>query len=134
MSWTRKVFISHRWGKDEYDTIKKWLDRPNYYHFADYSISVDKKIEGLSDSKLKEAIAEQIIQCSVFIVPAAMYVAYSDWIQFEIDTALEYEKPILAVIPNGQQKTPNYVTNNATLIVGWRATSIIDGITQLTQR
>lgn len=133
MSWTRKVFISHRWGKDDYDKIKEWLDRPNYYHFADYSISVDKKIEGLSDSELKEAIVEQIRQCSVFIVPTAMYVAYSDWIQFEIDTAREYEKPILAVTPNGQERESCYVINNAALIVGWRAGSVIDGITRLTK-
>lgn len=133
MSWTRKVFISHRWGKDDYDKIKEWLDRPNYYHFADYSISVDKKIEGLSDSDLKEAIAEQIRQCSVFIVPTAIYVAYSDWIQFEIDTARKYKKPILAVTPNGQERESCYVINNATLVVGWRANSVIDGITQLTK-
>ena len=98
MSWTRRIFISHRWSYDEYDKIKNWLDTAPYYSFADCSISVDKKLEGLNNIKLKEAIAEHIRQCSVFIVPTAMYAAHSEWMQFEIDTAVAMNKPILAII------------------------------------
>jgi len=132
MSWTRRIFISHRWSKPEYDKIKKWLDEATYYSFADCSISVDKRLDDMPDEELKKAIAEHIRQCSVFIVPTAMYVNYSDWIQFEIDTAVEMKKPILAVNPQGQEKRSKYVTDNATKEVGWRSDSVVKAIKELT--
>ena len=132
MSWTRRIFISHRWTYDEYNRIKDWLENAPYYSFADCSISVDKRLEGLNDQELEKAIAEHIRQCSVFIVPTAMYAAYSKWMHFEIDTAVAMEKPILAVTPLGQEREAEYVTRNATLRVGWRQESIINGIKNLT--
>jgi hypothetical protein len=133
MSWTRRIFISHCWDYSEYDTLKEWLDNAKYYQFADCSISVDKKLVGLNDSELTEAIKEHIRQCSVFIVPTAMYVNYSDWIQFEINTAVEMGKPILAVTPWGQKKESKIVKENATKVVGWNQNSVIAGIKELTK-
>ena len=133
MSWTRRIFISHRWSYSEYDKLKEWLDTAPYYSFADCSISVDKKLEGLNDSELADAIAEHIRQCSVFIVPTAMYVNYSNWIQFEIETAVKMNKPILAVTPWGQEKESQIVKDNATKIVGWNQNSVINGIKELTK-
>lgn len=133
MSGTRRIFISHRWNYNEYNKLKEWLDTAQYLAFADCSISVDKKLTGLNDSELAEAIKEHIRQCSVFIVPTAMYVNYSDWIQFEIDTAIKMNKPILAVTPWGQEKESKIVKDNATKIVGWNQSSVINGIKELTK-
>ena len=133
MSWTRRIFISHCWSYNEYDRLKEWLDTAKYYAFADCSISVDKKLEGLNNSELADAITEHIRQCSVFIVPTAMYVNYSDWIQFEIETAVKMSKPILAVTPWGQEKESKIVKDNATKIVGWNQSSVINGIKELTK-
>ena len=134
MSILRKVFISHCWDyDDDYSTIKSWLDNALYYSFSDYSISREKKILGFNNLELKKAIAEQIRQCSVFIVPTAVYASCSNWVNFEIDTAVRMGKPILAVIPWGQKHNSVKVTTCADKIVGWNSNSVIEGIKDLTK-
>jgi len=133
MSWNRRVFISHCWSYDTaYNTIKGWLDDAPYYTFTDGSITTDKALTGLTDEQLAQAIKERIRQCSIFVVPTGMYCNGSDWITFEVNTAAAMGKPILAVKPWGQEKNAKIVTDNATLIVGWNSSSVIDGIKKLT--
>ncbi|MFI3300550.1 MAG: TIR domain-containing protein [Candidatus Gastranaerophilales bacterium] len=133
MSWNRKIFISHCWSYDDaYETIKGWLETAQYYSFADYSISMDQKLVGLTESQLKLAIAERIRQCSIFIVPTGMYCNGRDWIEYEIKTAKNMGKPILAVRPRGQEKNSRLVIDNADKIVGWNQKSVIEGVKVLT--
>lgn len=134
MSRLRKIFISHCWDYDnDYNTIKTWLDNALYYTFSDYSISIEKKLLGLNNSELKTAIAEQIRQCSVFIVPTAVYSSCSDWVKFEVQTAVNMGKPILAVVPWGQKHNSVLVTTCADKTFGWNSNSVIDGIKELTK-
>ncbi len=133
MSNTRNIFISHRWYSNEYDKIKEWLENAPYYKFSDYSITVEKRLEELSDKELEEKIAERIKRCSVFIVPTSMRIYHSKWMQFEIDTAVKAEKPIVAVTPNGQEREAIYVTRNATTKVGWRSDSVLNAVIELTK-
>jgi hypothetical protein len=60
-----------------------------------------------------------------------MYVAYSDWIQTEIDIALEMGKPILGIVPWGSQRIPQAVQDVAEEIVGWNTDSIVGMIRQI---
>ena len=134
MANIKKVFISHCWDyENDYDTIKDWINNAPYYEFYDYSISADKKLVGLSDYDLANAIKEQIRQCSVFIVPTAVYSSYSEWVKFEINAAVVMQKPILAINPWGQQHYSVIVTTHANKIVGWNSKSVIDGIKELTR-
>ena len=57
-----------------------------------------------------------------------MYATYSDWIDFEIDTAIDYSKYIIGVKPWGQQRIPTKVSNNANIMVGWNESSVINAI------
>jgi hypothetical protein len=57
-----------------------------------------------------------------------MYVAYSEWIDYEIDTALDLGKPIIGVRPWGQERTPSKVTDNADVVVGWNSSSVIQAV------
>ena len=57
-----------------------------------------------------------------------MYVAYSRWIDFEINTALSICKPIIGVRPWGQERVPLIVQNYSTVLVGWNQKSIVDAI------
>ena len=134
MSKLRKIFISHCWNYgDDYDTLKDWINNAPYYSFADYSISADKKLVGLTNRQLIDAIKERISQCSVFIVPTAVYSSCSDWLKFEVQTAGNMGKPILAVIPWGQRQNSVLVTTCADKTVGWNSSSVIEGIKELTK-
>ncbi len=134
MANIRKIFISHCWDyEDDYDKIKDWINNAPFYEFYDYSISADKKLVGLNDYELANAIKERIRQCSVFIVPTAVYSSCSEWVKFEIDIAVAMKKPILGVNPWGQQHYSVKVTTYANKIVGWNSKSVIDGIKELTR-
>lgn len=59
-----------------------------------------------------------------------MYVAYSEWIDFEIETALRYNKPIIGVRPRGQLRVPDAVSSNADIMVGWTRDGIVSAVRQ----
>lgn len=57
-----------------------------------------------------------------------MYVSYSYWIQTEIEIAKAYNKPIIGIIPWGNEKTPKAVSDAAKVVVGWNTDSIVNAI------
>ncbi len=127
----KNVFISHCWDyTDDYEKIKEWVDNIPRYNISDYSISAEKKLN-LTGQALANAIADRISHCSVFIVPTAIYSSYSDWVNFEIRTAVSMKKPILGVNPWAQQHYSQIVTTYADKIVGWQEKSVQDGVRAL---
>ena len=79
---------------------------------------------------LEGQLRNQIRPVNVVIILAGMYVAYSDWIQFEIDFAATINKPMIGVRPWGQQRTPVAVQDSVDEMVGWRTDSIVRAIRQ----
>ena len=130
------IFISHAWKySDDYNTIVSWLDRAKAngeLNWKDYSVPEhDPKFDPKTQTgkrALKEELKKQIAPASVVLVIAGMYVAYSDWIDFEIDTALDMEKYIVGIRPRGSEKTPRKVEDNADVMVNWNSKSLIDAI------
>ena len=57
-----------------------------------------------------------------------MYVDYSEWIDFEIETAKAYHKPIIGVKPWGQERTPLEVQEDADVMVGWNSASVVQAV------
>ncbi len=77
---------------------------------------------------LKAELKEQISPASKVIILAGMYAAYSDWIDYEINTAVSYNKYIIGVKPWGQERIPSKISNNADVMVGWNKDSVINAI------
>lgn len=133
---TYNIFISHAWKYTEhYNKIVQWLNEaqdegkltwknysvPEHDPLIDPNTTVGKK-------KLKEMLSNQIAPASKVIVLSGMYVAYSEWIEYEIDTAVSYSKYIIGVEPWGQERVPEKVKSNATVMVGWNKNSVINAI------
>lgn len=57
-----------------------------------------------------------------------MYAAHSDWINFEIETAINFGKTIIGVRPRGQERIPTIITQNAEIMINWNSKSLIDAI------
>ena len=133
------VFISHSWThSDHYDTLSSWIFEKNWsvekasLDLRDFSIPKDDPIHNApTEKKLKDAIYNQIGRSHVIVIPTGMYANYSKWIQKEIDGADEYEKPILAVNPWGQERKSSVVQSACRKLVGWNSKSVVDGIWQL---
>ena len=133
------IFISHAWAHSHhYDTLAEWIFMEKWsvgqasLQFLDYSIPKDNPVHNaVNDLQLKRAIFDKIARSHVIVIPSGMYATKSKWIQKEIDGALEYGKPILAVNPHGQQRKAGIVLNNSTKAVGWNKKPVINSIWEL---
>lgn len=133
---TYNIFISHAWKYSEhYNKIVQWLNEAQSegkLTWKNYSVpSHDPLIDPnttVGKNTLKQELKEQISPASKVIILAGMYVSYSDWIDFEIETAVEYKKYIIGVQPWGQQRIPTEVSSNANVMVSWNKNSVLNAI------
>ena len=51
-----------------------------------------------------------------------------NWIDYEIDTAVNYGKYIIGLKPWGQERIPQKISLNADIMVGWNRPSLISAI------
>jgi hypothetical protein len=133
---TYNIFISHAWKYTEhYNKIVQWLNEAQSegkFNWKNYSVPqhdplIDPNTQA-GKKKLKEELEGQIKPASIVIILSGMYAAYSDWIDFEIDTAVSYGKYIIGVKPWGQERIPTKVSNNADIMVGWNKSSVVDAV------
>lgn len=122
------IFISHSWDySSHYETVKSWIDDSNIT-VSNYSISEDKAFEPMRKYLLKQELRQQIALSSVVVVIAGGYVAYSEWLEYEIKTADELGKPILAIKPRGNVTWPSILNDcqNNIYRVNWDRKSFIN--------
>ena len=133
---TYNIFISHAWKYTEhYNKIVQWLNEAQAegkFNWKNYSVPQhDPLIDPntvIGKTKLKNSLEAQIKPASIVIILAGMYSAHSDWIDFEVDTAVSYEKYIIGVKPWGQERIPKKVSDNANVMVGWNKSSVVSAV------
>ena len=127
-----RVFISHAWDySGAYATVKGWLDDAKYFSWANYSVPPENALGGKTKKELQAGLSKQIAMSQVVIIISGMYVAHSDWIQYEIDEAKRMGKPIIGIKPWGSERTPQAVQDAANEMVGWNSASVVDAIRRL---
>jgi hypothetical protein len=129
MQKTYRLFISHSWAYgDAYEKIIKFFEEQNLDYY-DHSVPINDPIHtNGTDKELREAIDAKIKGTSCVIILAGVYSSYSKWIQKEVEIAVKYGKPIIAVEPWASEKTSQIVKDNATKIVKWQSKSVVDAI------
>lgn len=128
-----KLFISHAWRYSErYERMIYFLNAAPRFIYANHSVPEDSGFGRMNVAELKEQLREQIRPVEIVIIIGGMYVAHSDWIQFEIDYAELLGKPILGIRPRGAQLMPAAVTQAADEVVNWNTDSIVNAIRRLT--
>ncbi len=133
---TYNIFISHAWRYSEhYKKVVQWINEAQdekKLNWKNYSVPKHNPLLDPDDDndkqKLKNELDEQIRPVSLVIVLAGMYATYSDWIDYEINTAVSYDKYIIGVKPWGQERIPSVVSENSNVMVGWNKDSIINAI------
>lgn len=127
------LFISHAWSySEDYKRLEAMLtDAPNFA-FDNYSVPrhdplIDPNTP-VGKQKLQRLLDGQIRPASIVLVISGMYVHYKEWIQYELDSASRMGKPIVGIVPWGQERTPQEVQNVARKMVGWNAIPIVDAI------
>ena len=59
---------------------------------------------------------------------AGIYASHSEWMQWELDKALELGIPIVGVAPWGQERVSQIVSSRAKEIVRWNTEPIVNAI------
>lgn len=130
---TYRLFISHAWSyNDEYYRLVDLLNAANNFDWRNHS---DPKHDPLIDpstpvgkQKMTQELRNQIQGVHCILVISGMYAAYREWIQKEIDLAVDFGKPIIGLVPRGQERIPMAVQNVAKEMVNWNTNSIVNAI------
>lgn len=125
------LFLSHVWRSSqngEYYRLVRLLENATYFRWRNYSVPQHDPLGTKTDAQLRYALDRQIARINCFLVIAGMYVNHRKWIQQELEIAEGYGKPVVAVSPLGQQRTPSAVQSVAKEIVGWRAASVVAAV------
>jgi len=72
--------------------------------------------------------ANRISISSCVIILSGMYAKYSRWIDYEIDTTISMGKPIIGLIPWGQERIPLKIRENADVMIGWNSSPLIQAV------
>jgi len=121
------IFISHAWDySDEYYRIERFLNEAPNFEWRNLSVPEHDPIK--NTRQLEYELNGQMRDAHVFLILSGMYVAHSDWIQYEINFARRIGRPIIGIQPWGSTATPVSVTSGSDEIVGWNAASIVGAI------
>lgn len=125
------IFISHSWNhEDAYEKLITLLNKTGLL-YSDYSVPKSDPIHtNGTDWELRESIKRKLTPCSCVLVLAGVYSTYSKWIKKEVEIARSMGKRIIAIEPNGSERTSLYVKTYADIIVKWRVDSIKNAIEQ----
>ena len=126
---TYRLFISHAWTyNDDYYRLVNLLNNANNFSWRNYSVPKHDPVDANNTTKLAEALQNQMRPTQVVLIISGMYAAYRKWIQYEIDLAAHWNKPIIGIRPRGSERTPTAVSSVAKEMVGWNTSSIVAAI------
>lgn len=135
---TYDLFISHAWKYgDDYDRLTKLLDSAPYFYYRNYSAPSHKPLQNLNatdaqtKSQIKSAIDRKIQHVNAVIIISGMYYTNRYWMQYELDCAIKYKKPIIALKPYGNSVVPADILSKANAVVNWSTDSIVTVIRQV---
>ena len=129
MAKTYHIFISHSWqNSDALEGLRKLLNDRGYFNVEFEEVSKDEPINTTNAYYIKRRLAEKIGNSNVVIGLAGMYASHSDWMEWELDKAIELDIPIIGVIPRGQERISTTVSSRSIVNVRWNTESIVDAI------
>jgi hypothetical protein len=129
------LFISHAWDYSvHYYGMVKLLNTDSSFRWTNLSVPIDNPIKmpmlfPKSNRCIVRQLEERINQADCLLVFAAMYVHHRGWIQSEVEAAQEFNKPIIAIRPQAQERIPEALQRVVCCDpVGWNRNSIISAI------
>ena len=126
---TYDMFICHAWRyDDDYTRLVKLLRAAPLFKWRNYSVPWHDPLDAGNARRLRGALDRQIRPASVVLVISGMYVNYRDWIQYEMEVAERYQKPVIGIHPWGAKRVPVAVRQAAATMVGWNTKSIVRAI------
>ncbi|MBQ4851406.1 TIR domain-containing protein [Pseudoalteromonas sp. MMG012] len=129
MAKTYSIFISHSWqNSDALTRLHNLLKERGYFNVEFEEVSKDEPINSSNADYIKRRLREKIDNSDIVLGLAGMYASHSDWMEWELDKALDLKVPIVGVIPRGQERISTTVSSRSITDVGWNTESIVAAI------
>lgn len=126
---TYKLFISHRWEYDNLlQNLKNLLNERGYFSAEYYQIEKDCPINSEKASVIQANITKRLKESDVVLAIAGVSASYSEWMQWEMDKALELGLKIVGVIPRGNERISQEVDKRSVEDVRWNTESVVEAI------
>jgi MTH538 TIR-like domain (DUF1863) len=124
-----KIFISHSWAhNDDLKALQNLLNSRGYFNVEFTEASKDVPINSENATYIKSRLKSKIVNSNVVLALAGVYASHSDWMIWEMDTAINNDIPIIGVIPRGQERISQEVYNRSKTDVRWNTESIVEAI------
>lgn len=123
------VFISHSWSHhDELVRLRNLLNTRAYFNAEFTEVSRDIPINSINANYIKTVLRGKIQTSNVLLAISGIYASHSDWMEWEMDTAISNNIPVIGVIPHGAQRVSQVVASRAIEQVHWNTESIVAAI------
>ncbi|ACF13367.1 Domain of unknown function DUF1863 [Chloroherpeton thalassium ATCC 35110] len=124
-----KIFVSHSWAhSDALKALQNLLNSRGYFNVEFTEASKDVPINSENATYIKSRLKNKITNSDVVLALAGVYASHSDWMIWEMDTAVDNNIPIVGVIPRGQERISQEVYNRSKVDVKWNTESIVEAI------
>ena len=128
------VFISHSWAHiSDLENLRYLLQQKGYFNVEFEEVTPDYPINSQNADYIKRRLKQKISKSNIVLGIAGMYASYSEWMQWELDTAIDLGINIVGVIPRGQERISSVVRGKAEEIVRWNTDSIVTAIRKHTK-
>ena len=132
MAKTYNVFISHSWSHvDDLKRLRSLLNAKGCFNVEFMEVAPMHPIRYANTYYVRQQLLERIKSSDIVLGIAGIYASYSEWMEWELDKAIEHGKLILGVIPWGNERVSTVVSRKADKIVHWNTDSIVDAIRDL---
>jgi hypothetical protein len=129
MSRKINVFISHSWQHtDDLKNLKSLLENRVYFNVEFKQVEPENPINSERAAYIKSVLKRNIEESNVVLGIAGIYASYSEWMDWELSTALKLGIKVVGVIPRGQERVSQTVTKYSSENVRWNTESIVDAI------
>lgn len=126
---TYNVFISHSWDHvEDLKNLRTLLEERGYFQVDFTEASPENPIHSDKNQYVRIALSRKIGESNVILGIAGIYASYSEWMQWELDKAIEKGIPIVGVKPWGNSNISKVVSDRAKEVVNWNTESIVTAI------
>jgi len=124
-----KIFVSHSWAySKDLEDLRNLLNSRGYFNVEFTEASKDIPINSENANYIKSRLKNKILASDIVLAMAGIYATHSDWMIWEMDTAISLRIPIVGVIPRGQERISQVVYSRSVADVRWNTESLVDAI------
>ena len=129
MAKTYTIFISHSWAYiEDLNNLKRLLENRGYFNVQFEEATPDVPINSVNAYYIRQRLRQKIANSNIVLGIAGIYASYSEWMQWELDKAIELGVPIVGVVPRGAERVSSVVSTRAKQVVRWNTESIVEAI------